>query len=131
MHPHDAALALIGLFQEGSADSSVADSVADELEFLTLGDNYVDDIDRIADVADWIAVSADGKALLPIWNLGEGFVLLQSLFNDFGSNIIWEDNNDEEEEATGMVMFHSSVEGHDQFSNGHSRADGEEAYRSQ
>jgi hypothetical protein len=39
MHPHDAALALMGLFQEGSPDSSVADSVADELEFLTLGDN--------------------------------------------------------------------------------------------
>jgi hypothetical protein len=59
MHPHDTALALIGLFQEESADPSVADSVTNGLEFLTLGDDYVNDIDGIM-------IVADGKALPPI-----------------------------------------------------------------
>jgi hypothetical protein len=79
---------------------------------------YVDEMDRIMDVTDWTADAADGEA-----NLGEGFVLLQSLFDDFDSNINWEDNYEEEDAATGTVMFHSSVEGHDQFCNGRSWAD--------
>jgi hypothetical protein len=81
MHPNNAALALMGLFQKGRADSSVADSVADELEFLTLGNNYVDEMDGITDVVDGILDAADGKA-----NLGERCVLLQILFDD-DSNI--------------------------------------------
>jgi hypothetical protein len=63
-HPHEAALALIGHFQEGE---SVADfqegyffeggadpfvGLINELEFLMLGDNYADDIDGIVDVTD-------------------------------------------------------------------------------
>ncbi len=108
----------MGLFQEGRADSSVADSVADELEFLTLGNNYVNEMDGIKDVTGLTANAADGKA-----NLGKGFVLLQSLSSDFDSNINWEDNNEEEDAVTGTVQFHSSMEGHDQFSNWHSWED--------
>ena len=62
MHPRKAALALIGLFQEGE---SVADfqegyffeggadpfaSLINELEFLMLGNDYANDIDGIVDV---------------------------------------------------------------------------------
>jgi hypothetical protein len=126
MHQHDAALALMGLFQEGSADSSVADSVADELEFLTLGNDYVNWMDGIADVANGIVNAADGKV-----NLSKGCILLQSLVDDFDSNINWEANNEEEDAVIGTVSFHSSVEGHNRFSNGLSWVDWEEAYRMQ
>ncbi len=82
-HPHEAALALIGLFQEGEsvADFQEGDfleggsdlfvDLINELEFLELGADYVDDINRMVDVIDGIAAAADGKALSPIRNLGE------------------------------------------------------------
>ena len=64
-HPHEAALALIGLFREGESfadfqegdsleggsDPFVGVSLINELEFLMLGDDHVDDIiDGIVDV---------------------------------------------------------------------------------
>ena len=64
-HPHDTALALLGLFQEGGADPSVSDSDANELEFLALGDDYVNGIKEITDVANGIGVGVDGKTLRP------------------------------------------------------------------
>ena len=82
-HPHEDKLALIGLFQEGEsvADFQEGDfleggsdlfvDLINELEFLELGADYVDDINRMVDVIDGIAAAADGKALLPIRNLGE------------------------------------------------------------
>ena len=77
--------------------------VANELEFLALGDDYVEDMsedvaDGITGVAAGIAVAADGKAMSPIRNLGEQLVLLKCLFNDFEGNINWEDDEDEEDE---------------------------------
>ncbi len=100
-HTHDAALVLLCLFQEGGsvfdfqeggADPFV-DLVAIELEFLDLGDDYVDamredEAGGIVDVADGIAVAADVEALSPVRNLGERLVVLERLFNDFESNII-------------------------------------------
>jgi hypothetical protein len=83
------------------------------------------------DVADGIVFAADGKVLPPIQNLGKGFVPLKHLFDDFNSNINWEDDDGEEDETTGTVTFQSSVEGHNELSNGHSWADGEEVYRRQ
>jgi hypothetical protein len=98
-HPHDATLDLIGLFQGESVNPSVADFqegggdpivdlVANELEFLALGDDYVKDmckdvVNGITDVAYGIAVAADGDAMSPIRNLGERLVLLERLFDDF------------------------------------------------
>ena len=94
-HPHEAALALIGLFQEGEsvADFQEGDfleggcdpfvDLINELEFLDLGDDYVDDIDRMVDVTDVIAAAADGEALLPSQNLRERLVVLEHLFDDF------------------------------------------------
>ena len=82
-HPHKAALALIGLFQEGEsvADFQEGDffeggadpfvGLINELEFLMLGDDYVNDIDGIVDVTNGIAAAADSEALSPIRNLGE------------------------------------------------------------
>ena len=78
--PHEAALA-IGLFQEGESvvDFQEGDfleggsdpfvDLINELEFLDLGADYVDDIDRMVDVTEGIAAAADGEALLPsgIW----------------------------------------------------------------
>ncbi len=136
MHPHDAALALIGLFQEGGADPS---AVANELEFLDLGNNYVHDMSKnvagrntdvangIAVAANRIAVAADGDTLLPIQNLGNQFVVLEHLFDDFEGNINWEDDN--EDNVNGTVMQSDSF--HDQSSYGHSWENGEEAYRRQ
>jgi len=99
MHPHEAALALIGLFQEGDsiADFQEGDfleggydpfvDLINELEFLELGDDYVDDINRMVDVTDGIAAAADGEALSPIRNLGERLVVLEHLFDDSKGNI--------------------------------------------
>ena len=82
-HPHEVALALIGLFQEGEsvADFQEGDfleggsdpfiDLINELEFLDLGADYVIDINRRVDVTDRIAAAADGEALSPIRNLGE------------------------------------------------------------
>ena len=116
-HPHEAALALIGLFWEGEnvADFQEGDfleggsdpfvDLINELEFLDLGADYVDDINRMVDVTNGIAAPADGKALLPIRNLGERLVVLKRLFNDLEGNINWEDNKDKEDEddANGTV----------------------------
>ena len=96
-HPHEATLALIGLFREGEsiADFQEGDfleggsdpdpffDLINELEFLDLGDDYVDDIDRMVDVTDRIAAAADGEALSPIRNLGERLFVLEHLFDDF------------------------------------------------
>jgi hypothetical protein len=82
-NPHEAALALIGLFPEGESIADFqegdflkggSDPVVDlinELELLDLGADYVDDIDRMVDVTDGIVAAADGKALSLIRNLGE------------------------------------------------------------
>ena len=98
-HPHEAALALIGLFQEGESNADFqegdfleggADPFLDlinELEFLDLGVDYVDDINRMVDVTDGVAAAADGEALSPIRNLGEQLVVLEHLFDDFEGNI--------------------------------------------
>jgi hypothetical protein len=53
------------------------------------------------------------------------------LFDNFNSHINWKDVDEEEDEATKMVRFHALVEGHNQFSNGHSWADEGYAYRRQ
>jgi len=148
-HPHEATLALIGLFREGEsvADFQEGDfleggsdpfvDLINELEFLNLGADYVDDIDRMVDVTDRIAAAADGKALLPIQNLGERLVVLEHLFDDFEGNINWEDDNEDDEDdeddeededdANGMVAQPDSSR--HQFSDGHSLAEEEEAYR--
>ena len=114
MHPHKAAFALIGLFQEGEsvADFQEGDlleggsdpfvDLINELEFLDLGADYVDDMDRMVDVTDGFAAAADGEALSPIRNLGERLVVLEHLFDDFEGNINWEDNGDEEDEDDAM-----------------------------
>ncbi len=112
-HTHDAALVLLGHFQEGGsvfdfqeggADPFV-DLVTNELEFLDPGKDYVDamskdEADGIADVADGIAVAADVEALSPIRNLGERLVVLERLFNDFKGNSIWEDDNEDDGNGT-------------------------------
>jgi hypothetical protein len=142
-HHHEVALALIGLFQEGE---SVADfregdfldggsgpfvDLINELEFLDLGDDYVDDIDRMVDVTDGIAAAADGEDLSPIRNLGERLVVLEHLFNDFEGNINWEDadedDEDDEDDANGTVA-QSDYSSH-RFSGGRSLAEEEELYR--
>jgi hypothetical protein len=148
-HPHEAALALIGLFQEGEsvADFQEGDfleggcdpfvDLINELEFLDLGADYVDDVDRMVDVTDGITAAADGEALSPIRNLGERLVVLENLFDDFEGNINWEDddeddeddedNEDNEDNANGTVAQPDSS--CHQFSDGHSLAEEEEAYR--
>ena len=139
-HTHEAAVALIGLFQEGESIADFlegdfleggADPFVDlinELEFLELGNNYVNDIDGIVYVTKGIAAAADGEALSPIWNLREQLVVLKHLFDDFEGNINWEDNDeDNEDDVNGTVAQPDSS--HHQFSNGHSLADEEEAYR--
>ena len=83
-HPHEVALALIGLFQEGESAADFqeggfheggpdpfVDLINNELDFLELGNDYVDDIDGMVDVTDGIADASDGEALSPIRNLGE------------------------------------------------------------
>ena len=83
-HPHEVALALIGLFQEGESVADFqeggfheggpdpfVDLINNELDFLELGNDYVDDIDGMVDVTDGIADASDGEALSPIRNLGE------------------------------------------------------------
>ena len=140
MHPHEAALALIGLFQEGEsvADFQEGDfleggsdpfiDLINELEFLDLGADYVNDINRMVDVTDGIAAAADGEALSPIRNLGERLLVLEHLFDDFEGNINWEDDDkDDEDDANGMVAQPDSSR--HQFSDGHSLAEEEEAYR--
>ena len=142
-HPREAALALIGLFQEGEsiADFQEGDfleggsdpfvDLINELEFLDLGDDYVDDINRMVDVTDRIVAAADGDALSPIRNLGERLVVLKHLFDDFEGNINWEDDDEDDEDdgddANGMVAQPDSSR--HQFSDGHSLAEEEEAYR--
>jgi hypothetical protein len=144
-HPHDATLALIGLFQGESANPSVVDFqegggdpildlVTNEFEFLTLGDDYVEDMsedvaDGITGVADGIAVAADGEAMSPIRNLGERLVLLEHLFDDFEGNINWEDDEDEEDEDDAYGTVEQSDSSSHQFSDGRSLADEEESYR--
>ena len=130
-HPHDATLALIGLFQEGGSVADFQEGGADPfvglvtnvLEFLTLGKDYVDDIDGIVDVTDGIPAAADSKALSPIRNLGKQLVMLEHLFDDFEGNINWEVDN--EDDVNGTVT--QSDFSRDQFSDGHSWADEEEA----
>jgi len=141
-HPHEAALALIGLFQEGESIADLQEGdfleggsdpfvdLINQLEFLELGADYVNDIDRMVDVTNRIgaAAAADGEALSPIWNLGEQLVLLKHLFNDFEGNINWEDDDeDDEDDANGMLAQRDSS--CHQFSDGHSLAEEEEAYR--
>ena len=145
---NDAALALIGLFQggggsvadfqEGGADPLVG-TLANELDFLYLGNDYVDDIDDIdgmvdvdiddidgmVDVTDGIPAAADGEALSPIRNLGERLVVLEHFFDDFDGNINWEE--DDEDNGNGTVTPSDSPCG--QFSDGDSLADEEEEYR--
>ena len=115
-HPHEVALALIGLFQEGESVADFqeggfheggpdpfVDLINNELEFLELGNNYVDDIDGMVDVTDGIADASDGEALSPIRNLGERLVVLV-LFDDFEGNINWEDyDKNDEDDANGTV----------------------------
>ncbi len=108
--------------------------VANELEFLALGDDYVKDMsedvaDGITGVADGIAVAADGKAMSPIRNLGERLVLLECLFDDFEGNINWEDDEDEEDEDDANGTVEQSDSSCHRFSDGRSLADEEEAYR--
>ena len=145
-HPHEAALALIGLFQEGESvvDFQEGDfleggsdpfvDLINELEFLDLGADYVDDVDRMVDVTDGITAAADGEALSPIRNLGERLVVLEHLFDDFKGNINWEDDDeddeddkDDEDDANGTVAQPDSS--CHQFLDGHSLAEEEEAYR--
>jgi hypothetical protein len=139
-HTHEAALALIGLFQEGESVAKFQEGdfleggsdpfvdINNEVEFLELGNDYVDDVDKIMDVTNGIAAAASSEALLPIRNLGERLVVLEHLFDDFESNINWEeDNEDDEDNVNGMVAQPDSS--HHQFSDGHSLADEEEAYR--
>ena len=140
-HTHEVALALIGLLQEGErvADfqegdfleggyNPFVDLIRNQLEFLELGDNYVDDIKGIVDVTDRIVAAADGKALLLIRNLGERLVVLQHLFDDSEGNFHWEEDDEEDvDDANGKVA--QSDSSHHQFSDGHSLADEEEAYR--
>ena len=145
-HPHEAALALIGLFQEGDsiADFQERDfleggydpfvDLINELEFLELGTDYVDDINRMVDVTDGITAAADGKALSPIRNLGERLIVLGHLSDDSKGNINWEDddeededNEDDEDDANGTVAQPDSSR--HQISDGHSLAEEEEAYR--
>ncbi len=139
-HPHEAALALIGLFQEGEsvADFQEGDfleggsdpfvDLINQLEFLELGADYVDDIDRMVDVTDRIAAAADGEALSPIQNLGERLVVLEHLFDDFEGNINWEDDDEDDEDDTNGTLAQPDSSCH-QFSDGHSLAEEEEAYR--
>jgi hypothetical protein len=143
-HPHDASLALIGLFQGETVNPSVADFqegggepildlVIDEFEFLNLGDDYVEDMsedvaDGITGVADGIAVAADGEAMSPICNLGERLVLLERLFDNFEGNINWEDDEDEEDEDDANGTVEQSDSYSHRFFDG-SLADEEEAYR--
>ncbi len=128
-HPHEAALSLNGLFQEGEsvADFQEGDfldggsdpfvDLINQLEFLELGADYVDDIDRMVDVTDRIAAAADGKALSPIQNLGERLVVLEHE----------DDDEDDEDNANGtLAQPDSSCH---QFSDGHSLVEEEEAYR--
>ena len=66
-------------FQEGSGDP-IVDLVANEFDFLALGDDYVEDVSKdvaggMADVADGIVGVADGKSLSP--NLGDRPDLLE------------------------------------------------------
>jgi hypothetical protein len=140
--PHEAALA-IGLFQEGESvvDFQEGDfleggsdpfvDLINELVFLGLGADYVDDIDRMVDVTEGIAAAADGEALLPIRNLGERLIVLKHLFDDFEGNINWEDydedNEDNENDANGTVAQPDSSR--HQFLDGHSMAEEEKAYR--
>jgi len=140
-HPHEVALALIGLFQEGESIADFqeggfheggpdpfVDLINNELEFLELGGNYVDDIDGMVDLTDGIADASDGEALSPIRNLGERLVVLERLFDDFEGNINWEDNDkDDEDDANGTVAQPDSSR--HQFSNGRSLAEEEEEYR--
>ena len=142
-HPDEVALALIGLFQEGESVADFqegdfleggpdpfVDLITNELEFLELGDNYVDDINGMMDVSDGIAAASDGEALSPIRNLGEQLVVLKRLFDDFEGNINWEDNDmDDEDNVNGMVAQPDSSR--HQFSNGRSLAEEEEEYRSE
>ena len=75
-----------------------------------------------------IAAAADGEALSPIRNLGERLVVLEHLFDVFEGNINWEDDDDDDEDdANGTVAQPDSS--HHQFSDGHSLAEEEEAYR--
>jgi hypothetical protein len=110
-HTHEATLALISLFHEGeSVDADFqegdfleggsdpfVDIINNELEFLELGGDYINDIDGIVDVTDGIAAAADGEALSPIRNLGEQLVMLENLFDDFEGNINWEEDDDEDD----------------------------------
>ena len=129
-HPHEAALALIGLFQEGESVADFLEGSSDpfvdlinELEFLELGADYVYDIDRMVDVT-----AAYVEALSPIRNLGERLVVLEHLFDVFEGNINWEDDDeDDEDDANGTVAQPDSSR--HQFSDGHSLAEEEEAYR--
>ena len=135
-HPHEAALALIGLFQEGESVADFLEGSSDpfvdlinELEFLELGADYVYDIDRMVDVT-----AAYVEALSPIRNLGERLVVLEHLFDDFKGNINWEDDDeddeddkDDEDDANGTVAQPDSS--CHQFLDGHSLAEEEEAYR--
>jgi hypothetical protein len=88
----------------------------------------------MVDVTDGIAAAADGEALSPIRNLGERLVVLEHLFDDFKGNINWEDDDeddeddkDNEDDANGTVAQPDSFR--HQFSDGHSLAEEEEAYR--
>ena len=140
-HTHEAALALIGLFQDGESVADLqegdfleggydpfVDLINNELEFLDLGNDYVDEINGIVDVTDWIADAADSEALLPSQNLRERLVVLEHLFGDFEGNINWQEDDEEDEDNANGTVAQSDSYRH-QFSDGHSLADEEEAYR--
>ena len=140
-HTHEAALALIGLFQDGESVADLqegdfleggydpfVDLINNELEFLDLGNDYVDEINGIVDVTDWIADAADGEALSPSRNLRERLIVLEHLFGDFEGNINWQEDDEEDEDNANGTVAQSDSYRH-QFSDGHSLADEEEAYR--
>jgi hypothetical protein len=82
----------------------------------------------MVDVTDRIAAAADGEALPPIRNLGEQLVVLEHLFDDFEGNINWEDDDEDDEDNANGTLAQPDSSCH-QFSDGHSLAEEEGAYR--
>jgi hypothetical protein len=79
------------------------------LEDLTLGNDYVDDIDGMVDVTDGIPAAADGEALSPIRNLGERLVVLEHFFDDFHGNINWEEDDEDNGNGTSQTPIWNAL----------------------
>ncbi len=79
-------------------------------------------------MTDRIAAAADGKALSSIRNLGERLIVLEHLSDDFEGNINWEDDDEDDEDDANGTLAQPDSSCH-QFSDGHSLAEEEEAYR--